>query len=400
MSEFTAWSKLPVDLQHQFFTHAEDESKKCKQRLLEQAGKLRNFRKFLRFEEIPESDSWENWKIASVDSSFSPATSERMGARYGVCCAGYMVFKGGDLVSEGYRSAELSQEQVGDPDLTANILALMSTRLERELALHCLEKERVDLLLVDGAFFGYRAKLAPIRAAKIEVDGYRTVGRLADYITDCSIGVMNSGKAVGIVKRVRTNAFDGWLIKQYGDAHQCIDRNDRAVLASIMPPNRYFAYEWLLGSPTAFSFYTTLRTVYEEMSVKRDLANAEEKAKELVEKDIRRSLNSGTRIRYTADDILKTSRYYARCSDSAPPFCFETLVGTDVKPILAYFRANHNPATGLPFPLDLIDQNVALPTEFTKEFVEEVEALLIRDPELEKYDLSNYFQSINPQKEE
>ncbi|MFH0897384.1 MAG: hypothetical protein V1850_04980 [Candidatus Bathyarchaeota archaeon] len=29
MSEFTAWSKLPVDLQHQFFSHAEEESKKC-----------------------------------------------------------------------------------------------------------------------------------------------------------------------------------------------------------------------------------------------------------------------------------------------------------------------------------------------------------------------------------
>ena len=72
----------------------------------------------------------------------------------------------------------------------------------------------------------------------------------------------------------------------------------------------------------------------------------------------------------------------------------------DVKTILSYFQASHNPATGLPFPMDLIDQNVSLPTEFTKEFVEEVEALLIRDSEIEKYDLSNYFQSINPQKEE
>lgn len=101
-----------------------------------------------------------------------------------------------------------------------------------------------------------------------------------------------------------------------------------------------------------------------------------------------------------SNKILKTARPYVRCSSSAPPFCFETLIGVDVKPILAYFQANHNPATGLPFPLDLVDENVTLPEGFTKEFVKEVESLLIKDPKLDKYDLSNHFLSINPQKEE
>ncbi|MDQ1281296.1 MAG: hypothetical protein QG670_2561 [Thermoproteota archaeon] len=31
MSDFTAWSHLPIDLQHQFFAQAEEESKKLKQ---------------------------------------------------------------------------------------------------------------------------------------------------------------------------------------------------------------------------------------------------------------------------------------------------------------------------------------------------------------------------------
>lgn len=65
--------------------------------------------------------------------------------------------------------------------------------------------------------------------------------------------------------------------------------------------------------------------------------------------------------------------------------------------MLAYFQANPNPVTGLPFPIDLIDQNVSLPRGFTKEFVE---ALLIRDRELDGFDLSNYFMYINPQMEE
>ncbi len=397
----TGWSNLPVDLQHQFFIHAEEESKKCKQRLLAQAEKLKALRKDLHFEDIPEDDEWRKWKIASVDGSFSPATSERLGARYGVCCAGYMVFRDGDLVNEYYRSGELMQEQVGDPDLTATILSLLSTRLERELALQCIEKEKADLVLVDGAFFGYRAKLSQVRSTKIDVDEYKTVGRLADFVTDCSLDVMNSGKAVAVVKRVRTNALDGWLISKNKDAQQCIQRNDRAILASIMPPETYFAYEWLLGSPTAFNFYTTLRTAYEKMGGSKDLAYAEQRAKEIVENDVLRSLNTQkVNPRYTAEDIYKTARYYMRCSNAAPPFCFETLQNIDVKPILAYFAASYNPATGLPFPMDLIDQNVSLPTEFTREFVEEVEALLIHDPEIEKFDLSNYFQSINPQKEE
>ena len=57
-------------------------------------------------------------------------------------------------------------------------------------------------------------------------------------------------------------------------------------------------------------------------------------------------------------------------------------------------------ATGLPFPLDLVDENVSLPENLTREFVEEVEALLIKDKELNKISLQNHFLSINPQKEE
>jgi len=37
---------------------------------------------------------------------------------------------------------------------------------------------------------------------------------------------------------------------------------------------------------------------------------------------------------------------------------------------------------------------------FTKEFVEEIEAQLIRDRELSKHLISNHFTYLNPQKEE
>ena len=51
-------------------------------------------------------------------------------------------------------------------------------------------------------------------------------------------------------------------------------------------------------------------------------------------------------------------------------------------------------------PLDLTDQDITIPAGFTREFVEEIEARLVKDPELDKYELENHFASLNPQKQE
>ena len=392
-TEYPEWSRLPIPLQHQYFSHSRDEALACKRKLVEQGEKLKQFQESLEFKQILQDDQWKKWRIACVDGSYSPATSERIGARYGVYCGGYMIFEDEELVDEGYRSGKLSQDQVGDPELTKQTLDILCTKLEREIAYYCLQKEDVDLLLIDGSFFGFRAGLRGIRKEEIGLDGFKTVGDLADYTTNLSIKLMRSGKVAAIIKRVRTTAFDGWLIYRHGNEEQCIRRNDRAILASLMPQNYWFAYEWLLGSPEAFNYLTWLRTDYRRLPG-RSMDSILRHCKRTIDYGIERDLNC------VASDILQTSRYYVRCVNSAPPFCFETHRDVDVKPLLAYFQANHNPVTGLPFPIDLIDQNVSLPRGFTKEFVEEVEALLIRDRELDRLDLSNYFMYINPQKEE
>jgi hypothetical protein len=51
-------------------------------------------------------------------------------------------------------------------------------------------------------------------------------------------------------------------------------------------------------------------------------------------------------------------------------------------------------------PLDLIDQDVGIPRGFTQEFVEEIEATLASDPDLDKFELETRFSSLNPQKRE
>lgn len=392
-TEYPEWSKLPVPLQHQYFSHAKDEALTCKKKLMEEREKLKQFHDLLEFRQIPHDDRWKDWKIACVDGSYSPATSERIGARYGVYCGGYMVFNDEELIDEGYKSGKISQDQIGDPELTKKTLGLLCTMLEREIAYYCLEEEGIDFLLIDGSFFGFRAGLRGIRKEEIDLERFRTVADLADYTRDLSIRIMESRKAAAIIKRIRTTAFDGWLTCKHGSEKHCIGRNDRAILASVMPQKHWFAYEWLLGGPDAFNYFTWFRTDYRRLPG-RSMDSILKHSKRTINYGIERDLNCMPR------DILQTSRYYVRCTDSALPFCFETHKDVDVNLLLAYFKANHNAVTGLPFSIDLIDQNVSLPRGFTKEFVEEVEALLIRDAELDEFDLSSYFMYINPQKEE
>ncbi|TRO53612.1 hypothetical protein E2P61_00745 [Candidatus Bathyarchaeota archaeon] len=59
-----------------------------------------------------------------------------------------------------------------------------------------------------------------------------------------------------------------------------------------------------------------------------------------------------------------------------------------------------NKATGLPIQLDLTDQDITIPAGFTRDFVEEIEARLTKDSELDMYEIENHFGSLNPQKEE
>jgi len=391
-TEYPEWSRIPVPLQHQFFSHARKEALTCKRKLMEQGEKIQRFKKYLKFQRVPEDGQWKNWRIACVDGSYSPAISERTGARYGVYCAGYMIFENGEIKEEKYRSGTLTQDQVRDPEITRKILILLDTKLEREIALHCLENLGVDLLLIDGSFFGFRAGIYQIRK-ETGLKEFERVGDLVDYVRDLSIKLMKSSNTAGIIKRIRTAAFDGWLTYTDGNESSCIGRNDKAILASLMPQNHWFAYEWLLGSIAAFLFFTRFRHYFKRIGI-RNISHVYGETRKEVKAAIERNLNCN------AEEVLQLSRYYIRCSETTPPFCFEMHKEADVKPLLAYFQANYNPVTGLPFPIDLIDENVSLPRGFTKEFVEEVEALLIQDKALDKLDLSNYFSYLNPQKEE
>lgn len=392
------WMKLPSVLQERFFKHAEEEATKCKLRLQERGKKLATLRPHLRVSKVPKDDSWKELCVAVIDGSNSPSTSERLGIRYGVCVAGYMIFKGKEQLEEGYVSDGFSQEQIGSQDVAQKILAMLRLKLEREVALECLEKKNVDLIIIDGSFFGFRAEAHMINDESLGILNYNSGKDLTIDIRDKTWRLLRSGKALGIIKRTRTSAIDGWLLRRYSDEEYCLLSNDKHIMSSILEPGEWFSYESLLGSPEAFNYFASMRNAYKFLAMQgkaKDIEAVYDAAKRRTQYSIKKNLDWGV-----PSPVLETSRYYIRCC-SASPFEFEVRTGVDVSPILSYFINFHNPATGLPWSLDLIDSSVSLPRGFTKEFVEEIEAQLIRDRGIgDKSMLREYFSYLNPQKEE
>jgi hypothetical protein len=304
-----------------------------------------------------------------------------------------MIFHQGRIIDEDYQAGSLSRDQLGNPEVTVKALRLLTTRLEREVALKCLEEKDVDLVLLDGSFFGFRAGCNIIRRKRLEIDGYRKISDLIDEVRDLTLRVLESRRAVGVVKRVRTSAIDGWIAYREGVA-RCLHRNDRAILTYLMPEGRWFDYGSLLEKPEEYQYYTLVKGVMSRYGY-TDPESALKEARREFAQGVKANLNMNP------DPLLKIHRYFHRPYAAAPPFCFEMHRDMSVEELAGYFaKENCNPATGFPYPIDLIDENVTLPSMFAKEFVEEVEAILLSDPSLDKTDLFNWFTGINPQKEE
>ena len=396
------WSKIPVPLQHQFFKHAQEEAERLRERILKFLKKLNRLKRELEFRKIVEGEDWRDLRIAVIDGSFPPL-AERVGVRMGIFCAGYFIFEGNKLIPRdrggaSYRSGIIAKTQIGEPWKTGKIVELLCTKLEREIALYCLEEKGVDYVLIDGPFFGFQARCQLIREDKIDLPGYTYGSDLVDKVRDLSIELMRTRRAIAVIKRVRTMVFDGYILYKTGKEEECFDENDRAILTWIMPEKSYFAYRWLFGDTGVYQYYSNLRGVY-HMYVK---AHGQPSSMDEILKICRNVTNTRIYNNLNCDPniILEATRYYVRCLSSMPPFCVETHKDVDISPILEYFIAFYNPATGLPFPIDLIDQEINLPRGMVREFVEEVEARLLRFKDVKSPSISQYFAYIGIQKEE
>jgi len=395
IENFPEWVKIPSQMQYQFFELAEKQAKHIKEKLLRDKEKLNSLAKLLEFKKIPENDEWKNWRIAVVDGSDSPVMSERIGGRFGTYGATYHIFQGLDLVEEEYFSGHFSDFQIGDPEASKKLLSLLTVKLEREIALLCLEKD-VDLLIIDGSFFGFRPRCRIIHNQEVPNSEFKNGAELVKHIRDISIKLLESNKVVGIIKRVETSAIDGWMIHKNGNDSLRLNQNDKEILSSLIKEGEWFSYETAFEDPVLFNYYTRLALAYRRYATRpgRGMDSIFRACKSEVDRNVRRDLLC------KPEHILRTTRHYVRCSYPTPPFCFETPIDFTLDSILAFFNTSCNKATGLPMPLDLTDQDITIPVGFTQEFVEEIEARLIKDHDLDKYELENHFASLNPQKQE
>jgi hypothetical protein len=391
---FPDWVKIPAKMQNQFFELAERQTREIKAKLLRDKAKLESLAKVLAFSRIAENDDWKNWRIAVVDGSDSPVMSERIGGRFGTYGATYHIFQGLDLVDEKYYSGDYADYQIGDPESSMKMLQVLTATLERQTAIDCLHKD-VDLIIIDGSFFGFRPNSRKIHRTELRKGPYKTGVDLVKYVRDLSLKLLKSGKVVGIIKRVQSSAIDGWTIFRTGNQDLQLQRNDKEILASLLKEGDVFSYETAFQDPTCFTYYSRLALAYQRYANgERSMESIFNAVKADADRNVRRDLLC------EPEQIFKTARHYVRCAYPAPPFCFETPVNFDLNPLLAFFKASCNKATGLPIQLDLPDQDITIPVGFTREFVEEIEARLTKDPELDMYEIENHFGSINPQKQE
>jgi hypothetical protein len=392
---FSDWVKIPAKMQNQFFELAEKQARDIKSKLLRDQKKLAALRNLLNFSKIQDDDEWKDWRIAVVDGSDSPVMSERIGGRFGTFGSTYHIFQGLDLVDEEYYSGDYSEYQIGNPDASMKMLTLLTAKLERETAIDCLHKD-VDLVIIDGSFFGFRPNCRIVHRHQLNSGPYRTGLELVKRTRDLSIRLLESGKAIGIIKRVQSSAIDGWGIFKNGDDGLQLNRNDKEILSSLLSEGEFFSYETAFEDPIAFNYYTRLALAYSRYAV--NLERSMDSIFKAVKGDVERNIKKD--LACEPDLILQTARHYVRCAYPAAPFCFETPVDFNLAPLLAFFKSSCNKATGLPIQLDLTDQDVTIPAGFTREFVEEIEARLAKDPELDKFEIENHFGSLNPQKQE
>ena len=391
---FPDWVKIPAKMQNQFFELAEKQTKQIKAKLLRDKAKLESLSKILAFSQITDNDDWKNWRIAVVDGSDSPVMSERIGGRFGTYGATYHIFKGLDLIDEEYYSGDYSDYQIGDPEASLKMLQVLTATLERQTAMDCLN-QGVDLIIIDGSFFGFRPNCRRIQNAKIREGPHKRGAHLVRYVRDLSLKLLNSGKAIGIIKRVQSSAIDGWGIFKTGNEDLQLFRNDKEIMASLLGEGQVFSYETAFEDPTAFMYFSRLALQYRRyVREERSMESIFNAIKADVDRNVRRDLMC------EPEQILKTARHYIRCTYPAPPFCFETPLNFNLAPLLSFFKASCNKATGLPIQLDLTDQDITIPAGFTREFVEEIEARLTKDSELDMYEIENHFGSLNPQKQE
>jgi len=417
-AEDTAVSKLPPKLQYAFTLMVDEAAEALTRRLHEEEKKVENLRGVIKFRNVEkEAENYRGLRVGVVDGSVSPELNERTGRRLGVYTVSYMVFEDMHVISDNdddsMRIGYIVAPQTGAGAHARKILNLLATYYEREMAKTCMQKYNPDLLIIDGSFFGFRAWCSKISNKTLEdfngVAGFRTVSELIDKTYKISRELAESRKAVGIVKRVRTQAIDGWLYSRRWRKEDITSLNDKLILSKLMRSGELFDYRDLLGEKWSYHHFSSIITWINDIEkrilprcgreerLKRVMDYVDSKVKTQIKTDLCVD-GDGKCADERYGSIVGMRRVYLKACDFAQPVCIEFGEAVALDSVVGYIMASVNDSTGLPFPLDIVDSNITLDRRIAKEFADDVEVRLLDLKRIEARKLREGFLSWNPQK--
>lgn len=420
--ELPDFLKIPKPLQEKFFSAVNEEVNHLLSRIDDLSGLAEEVRAEVGagIRAFKVDDAWRMLYVGVVDGSDVPAVDDRIGLRYGLYAVAYKLFKGLEPVEdgEGFFGDRLSGKISLHKDSFLKILDLATTYYERLTAVHLLKRENPDLLIVDGSFFGYRAGCSMV---KLEPLGWRdtlsdtvfdTVYDLIRRINELTMELLGSGRVLGVVKRVPTMAIDGYLCYLKG-LDKGVELSDRSILSVLLRRGEVFDYQAVFGQDVRYDVYSWFRQTARDKSLSKKsreevLSKAEQRVKVQLVADLTEwSRETGGRWEtYEKSPVVaaarNTRRMFLKTAEDIPPVCVELPANMSeelAEKAVSYVFATANPATGLPLPLDLVDELVSLPRGIGKEFINEIEAEMLRRG-VSKDSLLAVFSRYNPQKDE
>jgi len=388
LAEYVEWLKLPHDLQSRFFQKAEEESTRIAESLGIMLKDLEEIRPLIepRVRRLATHD--RQFTVGAVDGSRSPSLSERIGARYGVFTAGGVVIKGNTRLAERYEAGIFKRRQVYSKDRSKYFFSLLTIYAERRLALDLLNE--VDLLLLDGSFYGFVYTALPmLREGKVGDEERRLISDIKQ-MTD---RLVESRRVLSVIKRSHASVIGGWIaLEENKPDNPYVGILDKLMLTYLMPGGSVLFYDDLIGEKHPAMFYIRLAALArmgwpaERDPVKRAYE---------VTYDPFTKFN----LDYSLFNTLTRMQVKAY---AATPVCEIEYPRLTPRERISEWICQRNffsDGTGLPTAIDLVDQLVGIPAKFTDEFVAEVEARAIeklrgKDPRVTRI----FFTYLNPQK--
>ncbi|RLI29514.1 MAG: hypothetical protein DRO46_02395 [Candidatus Hecatellales archaeon] len=380
------WVKLPHDLQQKFFELAGKEAERLAEVIGRFEEQLEDLRRMLgpHFKRLPSSSSLS--LVAAVDSSRSPRLSERLGVRYGVFASGVVFLKGVEKRAERFEPGIFKRKQVFSQDKSRFTFSLITTYVERKMALEALDE--CDFLILDGSFYGFVYGAHAVKRSGLYGD---VEDKLLRETFDATEALRKSGKVVGVIKRSHTRAIGGYLALKDKN-NPFLSMIDKLILSVLMPARNFFKYRDFLGE-TPVQVYSRLAG--------RALAKklGEEPLEEAEEMVFTPFENLGLEV----EGFREMRRLQVKCYEGLPPCEIEYPLKLGEEKLLNFLGEKYffNEVTNLPLALDLVDSLVNLSAKFTEEFVSEVEGRVL-ETLLEKRERFNavkaFFAFLNPQK--